>query len=46
MHAWTQRTFLGETGAEYIAEATGIYTTGEKASAHLNGEQKGCYHCP
>ena len=24
---------LGETGAEYIAEATGIYTTGEKASA-------------
>jgi len=29
-----------ETGAEYIAEATGIYTTGEKASAHLNGGAK------
>ncbi|MDR1392166.1 MAG: type I glyceraldehyde-3-phosphate dehydrogenase [Clostridiales bacterium] len=30
----------GNSGAEFVAEATGLYTTTEKASQHLNGGAK------
>ncbi|KAF2309217.1 hypothetical protein GH714_001209 [Hevea brasiliensis] len=39
----TQQRFLGDYGAEYVVESSGVFTTIDKASAHKKGVPRKCY---